>query len=132
MITLLPSLPQSSLTLNSASTYFLNPLSVLLYSSSPHPVVAGWSSSCFKLWWVLWNLGSSSLKVSYSAANQASPQIFNHFGHLMWASAQIYLSVLLCDYFTTGRFCNVYLLLFSGVSSHLWSLSHNTYSTGRE
>lgn len=36
VITLLSPLPHSSLTLNSASTYFLNPLSVLLYSSSTH------------------------------------------------------------------------------------------------
>lgn len=38
---------------------FPNPLSLLFYSSSAH-----WSSSWCELWWVLWNLGSSSLKVS--------------------------------------------------------------------
>lgn len=61
-ITLPPPLPYSSLTLNSASTYFLNPLSVLLYSSS---VAVVWSSSRYELWWVLWNLRSPCLKVGY-------------------------------------------------------------------
>lgn len=56
----------------------------------PHTVAAVWSSSSYELWWVLWNLGSSSLKVP---STQANPQIFNHFGHLMWASAQIRVCV---------------------------------------
>ena len=63
VIALPPPLPHSSLTLNSASTYFLNPLSVLLFSSSTYTVVVVWSSSPYKLWWVLWNLRSPSLKL---------------------------------------------------------------------
>lgn len=88
-----------------------------------HTVVVVWSSSWYKLWWVVWDLEAPSTHVK--------PQISNHFGHLMWASAQtcvcVFMNFIIGWDFLLFLMCVTYILLFCRVSSHLSPLSQSTY-----